>query len=428
MDVLKEGRGMATAHQLPSSPARSRLALLVATVAIAGLTAVVRNVGWHRSVASADAMTVAPALGMPGAPPSSPEGLRERIADMESRLRERPHDTGAAVLLADALLRQGRVTGDGRPAARAAGIVEAALGDDPSAYDPLRMLGAIYLSQHRFRDALEIGHRARRLRPHDAWNYGVVADALIELGDYDKAFETIDTMAAMRPNAAAYARVSYARELRGDLDGAIDAMRMAANAVGARDPEAQAWHASQLGELYLRTARLDDAEREFRRASFSFPDYLLAMVGLGKVAAARGERASALDIYLQQFKRSPTLDLAARIGDIYLEDGNTAQAERYFQLAEDLAGPAIAQTESTLALFLAEHNRRLPEAVRIAEAVSAARRDIFTEDALAWAYFKMGRLKDAFIASQRALRTGTRDAEILRHAEAIRGAYERTQS
>lgn len=79
-------------------------------------------------------------------------------------------------------------------------------------------------------------------------------------------------------------------------------------------------------------------------------------------------------------------------------------------------------------MFLAEHDRRQPEAVRIAEAVSTARRDIFTEDALAWAYFKTGRLKEAFAASQRALRTGTRDAQILRHAADIRRAYERTQS
>jgi tetratricopeptide (TPR) repeat protein len=249
-----------------------------------------------------------------------------------------------------------------------------------------------------------------------------MADALIELGEYDQAFETIDTMAGMRPNAAAYARVSYARELQGDLDGAIQAMQMAAKATDARDPEAQAWYASQLGELYLRTGKLDDADREFRRSSFIFPDYLIAMVGMGKVKAARGDHADALPIYLQQLKRTPTLDLAARIGDVYRHEGNVAQAEHYFQLAEDLAGPAIAQTEPNLALFLAEHDRRLAEAVQIAEAVSRVRHDIFTEDALAWAYFKTGRLKAALSASQRALHTGTRDPQIVRHAFEIQRA------
>jgi tetratricopeptide (TPR) repeat protein len=413
---------METAQYPSAASARSRLALVVGTIAIAVFAAVVRDVGWHRSIESADAISVAPAIGMPGAPPSSTEGLRERITDMENRLRERPHDGGAAVLLAEALLRQGRVTGDGRPAARASEVLKAALKDNPSAYDPLRMLGAIYLSQHKFRDALEIGRRARDLRPHDAWNSGVMADALIELGEYDQAFEATDTMAGMRPNAAAYSRVSYARELRGDLDGALEAMQMAASATTSRDPEAQAWYASQLGELYLRIGKLDDADLEFRRASFVFPEYLIAMVGMGKVKAARGDHASALAIYLQQLKRSPSLDLAARLGDLYLREGNSAQAEHYFQLAEDLAGPAIAQTESNLALFLAEHDRRLADAVHIAEAVSRVRHDIFTENALAWAYFKTGRLKEALAASERALRTGTRDPQILRHVSEIQRA------
>jgi tetratricopeptide (TPR) repeat protein len=416
---------MATAQHKSAGPARSRSALVVGAIAIAALAAVVRNVDWPGPVESADAISIAPAIGMPGAPPTSAEGLSERITEMEDRLRERPHDVGAAVLLADALLRQGRVTGDGRPAARAGDVLKAAVIDSGGSYDALRMLGAIYLSQHRFREALEIGRRARDRRPQDAWNYGVIGDALIELGEYDQAFEAIDTMAGMRPNAAAYARVSYARELQGDLDGALQAMLMAANATAPRDPEAQAWSASQLGELYLRTGRLADADREFRRASFIFPDYLLAMVGLGKVKAARGDHAAALDIYLQQLKRSPSLDLAARIGDVYVQQENPAEAEHYFQLAEDLAGPAIAQTEPNLALFLADHNRRLPDAVRIAEAVSAIRHDIFTEDALAWAYFKTGRMKEALAASQRALRTGTRDPQLLRRADEIQRTQRR---
>ena len=38
---------------------------------------------------------------------TSAEGLRQRIAEMESGCEERPHDAGAAVLLADALVASG---------------------------------------------------------------------------------------------------------------------------------------------------------------------------------------------------------------------------------------------------------------------------------------------------------------------------------
>ncbi|HUK36918.1 MAG TPA: hypothetical protein VLV86_23550, partial [Vicinamibacterales bacterium] len=77
---------------------------------------------------------------------------------------------------------------------------------------------------------------------------------------------------------------------------------------------------------------------------------------------------------------------------------------------------------SMLARFLAEHDRNLPEAVRLAEGEASGRRDIFTEDALAWVYFKSGRLDDAATAIALAMRTGSRDRSILYHAAAIASA------
>jgi len=353
------------------------------------------------------------------AAPTNADGLRRRIGEMEERLRARPADASAAVPLADALLRQARATTDPRPAGRAEAVLKAVLRETPAEYDALRMLGAIYLSEHRFREALDVARRARDLRPTDAWNYGVIGDALVELGDYDKAFEAFDTMASMRPSATAYARVAYGRELRGDMSGAVEAMQIAEQSTAAQDVEARAWYAAQLGELHLRSGNFDAATREYRRAAFLFPNYPHAMVGLGKVKVASGDRDGALDLFLAQLKRTPTLDVAARIGDLYAERGDRIESERYYQLAEDLAGPPAAQTEANLALFLAERGRKLPQAITIAEAVAADRADIFTEDALAWTYYQAGRLTEAAAASQRALRTGTRDERILSHAAQI---------
>jgi len=411
---------------MTTSSRAARLARL-RWVAVTILAATVAAVAPHvisRAKPSRDSeeVSVGPAVGMPGAPPTTTSGLIERIKEMEARLRAQPDDTGAAVLLADALLRQARATNDGRPAGRASEVLSAALKEHPGQYDLLRMLGAIYLSQHRFRDALEIARRSRDLRPDDAWNYGVLGDAHVELGEYADAFDAFDTMMALRPNAAAYARVAYARELQGDVDGALSAMQRAARATAPNDPEAQAWYAAQTGELYIKVHKLDDADREFRRAVFLFPNYPLAVIGHGKVRVARGDRDGALAIYLEQLKRTPTLDLAARIGDLYAARGDAAQADHYYQLAEDLAGPGVVQTEAHLALYLADHDRKLSDAVTIAEAVAAKRHDIFTEDALAWAYYKTGRFNDAYVASQRALRTGTRDEALLARADRIRAA------
>ena len=71
------------------------------------------------------------------------------------------------------------------------------------------------------------------------------------------------------------------------------------------------------------------------------------------------------------------------------------------------------------ARFLADRPGRAADAVRVAETAIAERRDIFTADALAWAYFKAGRTADASLAIGRALRTGTLDAHIRCHAAVI---------
>ena len=102
----------------------------------------------------------------------------------------------------------------------------AVLHDEPLEYDARRMLGAVYLSQHRFRDAIREGERARDQRPRDDWNYGVIGDGHLELGEYDQAFAAFQTMMNLRPTAGAYARAAYALELRGRLDAALEAMQL----------------------------------------------------------------------------------------------------------------------------------------------------------------------------------------------------------
>jgi tetratricopeptide (TPR) repeat protein len=401
---------------------RSRSGWIAVAVLAGAAAAAVPHFGEWTALPVNPSFTTAPAVGMPGGASTSAEGLRQRIDEMEKRLANQPSDAGAAVLLADALLRQARATNRSGPTARATGVLLQALKGNPGQYDVLRMLGAIHLSQHRFREAAEVARQARELRPGDAWNYGVLGDASIELGDYDQAIAAFEAMMNLRPNAAAYARVAYARELRGDLDGALSAMQMASKATPGHDPEAQAWYTTQIGELHLKRGALDAADRAFRQAAFFFPNHPAATLGGAKVKLARGDADGALAIYLDELGRTRTVDLAARIGDLYAARRDRDAAERYYRLAEDLAGPDAAQTEAALALFLAEHDRDIPRAVRIAEAVAAVRHDIFTEDALAWAYYKAGRIAEAFDASRRALRTGTRDERIVSHAAQIASA------
>ena len=287
------------------------------------------------------------------------------------------------------------------------------------------MLGAVYLAQHRFLAALEAGRKAQQMRPDDPWNYGVIGDAAIELGRYDEAFAAFDRMGSLKPTAAAYARIAYARELQGNLDGAVTAMRMAIEATSPQDPEGIAWAWSQLGALHLQKGEVDQAAAAYDRALFAFPRHPYARAGQARVAVARGDFDRGLAIYREQLAQAPTPELAAQIGDLLQRRGDVEGARAAWAEAERLeldGWKDESPQPAALARLLAERDLQPQEAVRLAREAARERDDIFTNDALAWSLYRTGALDEAWAASERARRTGTRDRRILFHAAAIAAA------
>lgn len=351
--------------------------------------------------------------------------LAATVDRMERRLASNPADGDAVVRLAQASIRVQRINGDAAAVATAERRLRALLSAAPDHYDAQRMLGPVLLSQHRFRDAIREAERAREMDPADAFNDGVIGDASIELGDYDRAFAAFDRMGARRPGPPAYARVAYALELKGNVDAALESMRMAADGTSAHDAEGQAWHYAQLGHLLLQRGRLGDAKREFERAAFTFANHPYALAGLARVKIAEGDDRGALGLYQQLHARTPTPETAAMLGDLEARRGQADRAESYYLEAERLERDGWAFEEpqpQALARFFAERGRKIEEAVTLAEEAAGRRHDIFTMDALAWSYYQAGRLGEASIAADGALRTGTRDPRILYHAAAIKYA------
>src|SRR6185369_3856510 len=106
-------------------------------------------------------------------------------------------------------------------AVRAEEVARAALRLSPGDEPVQRVLGAVLLSRHRFAEASAEAERLSVRRPKDAALQGIIGYGRVELGDYDEGFAAFDRMIALRPDATSYARVSYARELQGDLRGAL---------------------------------------------------------------------------------------------------------------------------------------------------------------------------------------------------------------
>ena len=252
------------------------------------------------------------------------------VGTMTGRLAANPGDAAAVVSLSNALIRLQRVNNDGRAVIAAEEHLRAFLERQPDHYDARRMLAAVLLSEHRFADAIKEANAAMAVDPRDAWNYGAAGDGYMELGDYTRAFETFDRMGRLQPGPSAYARTAYALEIKGDLDGALDYMRKAADGTSPNDAESQAWHFAQVGDLLLKLGRLSQARLEYERADATFPGHPMAVTGLARIRMLDGDLAGARLMLQSQLARTATPDLAMAVGELSLSLGEHAAADQVF--------------------------------------------------------------------------------------------------
>ena len=151
------------------------------------------------------------------APPQDTESL---IAGLQAAVKADPADASGYALLGEAYYQRARETGDPAYYSRAEGSFNAALNRDPNELTATLGKGTLALARHDFQAGLDLAQRARRLAPDLVRPYAVLADAQIELGRYAAAAGSLERMAALKPTLATYSRISYYRELDGDLGGA----------------------------------------------------------------------------------------------------------------------------------------------------------------------------------------------------------------
>ncbi len=343
------------------------------------------------------------------------------IAGLQQRLRENPKDFSSHIDLANAYLQKVRETGDPSLYTKAEDLLDRAEKIDPRNAELSATRGVLALGRHDFPRALEYGERAVELNPGSAGYYGIVGDAQIELGSYDEAISSYQNMVDRRPDFASYSRVAHARELYGDPEGAIRAMRDAIEA-GSPVGENAAWAYVQLGNLRFTTGRLDEAAEDYDRSLKAFADYPPAMAGQARVAAARGELERAADLYRRAFDRMPLPEHAIALGDVYAEMGNRKEAEQQYGLVRALDRLFRANgvnTDLEIARFYADHDIELRTSLEKARSAYEARPSIHAADVLAWTLYKTGDHKEAQRYSSEALRLGTRDPLMLFHAGMI---------
>jgi tetratricopeptide (TPR) repeat protein len=344
----------------------------------------------------------------------------ERLAaSLQSTLAANPRDEHSWALLGLAYEQRARETGDPSYYTKADGALHRALALDSKDYLVWSGLGSLALSRHEFAEALRLGGRAHALAPAIAMNYGIVGDALIELGRYPEAFRAFDTMSHIQPSLTSYSRISYARELLGRTGAAIGAMKLA-------------WTHVQLGKLYFGHGRYAAAAREERAALAIFPGYAYGLDALAQSEAALGKLRLATSLEREAVERIPLPQYVSFLGDLYRVTGRPVSARRQYALIGAifrLLNANGVRTDLQQALFDADHGIRLD-----ASALARVRRahderpSVERDDALAWALARNGRCREALHYSERSLRLGTQDALKFFHRGFVERCLGRTAS
>jgi tetratricopeptide (TPR) repeat protein len=287
---------------------------------------------------------------------------------------------------------------------------------NPQSQAAMLLRGHVLQNLHQFKESEAL---ARRLVDQRGlcFDYGLLGDALMEQGRLKEAVEAYQRMMNLKPDLHAYARAAHIRWLKGDLDGAIEAMQLAVSAASPLDPESAAWVHTRLASYELQAGRLEEAEERCALALSFHSNYAPTLLLQGKMLLSQNKPDRAVELLQTAAKLNPlpeyqwALDESLRAAGSRGDEAATIEAQ--------LRKHGAASDPRTYALFLATRHESPETALQLAKAEFGSRGDVFTHDALAWALAAAGKINEARTEMGRALAEGTKDGRLFFHAAVI---------
>jgi len=365
----------------------------------------------------------------PAAPLASDDKPTEQaIRFLEERVKSDPEDFSASSKLAGLYLQRLRETGDVAYLDLTFRAARASLDSVPDVRNAggLAALAQAEFAAHDFAGARDHAVRLTELEPRKSYPQGILGDALLELGDYEKAEIAYKKIVALDGGISHHSETRFARlaQLKGDNAGAekhlATALTLALNFPVPR--ETVAWLRWQLGETAFSVGDYETAEKHYQGSLVTFPDYHRAIASLGRVRAARGDLQAAIEQYEKAVRLLPDPNYVAALGDLYKLAGREDDAKRQYELVEQIGRLSElngALYNRQMALFYADHDLKAEDAYRLAAKEYEARKDVYGADALAWTALKANKITEAQAAMKDALRLGTQDAKLFYHAGLI---------
>ena len=355
---------------------------------------------------------------------------RGKVDELKKKLEKDPNDVKVRLQIATIYLSEARITGEHPyyyPAVLK--ILDGVLYLNPNNFEATTYKSSVKMSQHQFAEARDLAEAARKINPDNAYVYGVLVDANVELGYYKEAVAMSDKMQAMKPSLESYSRASYLREIYGDFQGSISAMKLAVEA-GMPGSEPFCWSKKTLGHLYESTGELEKAQQQYDDILVVRPSYAFAYGGKATILKEKKQYDKALEMLDKAAKIMPEFSFHEEMAEIYDLQGNHEKAlNKYEEVAlmldEDAkSGHAVdlelcklytkaGKMDLALKHGLIEYKKRP--------------RNIDVNHAMAVVAFKSNDFKKAKEYLSVAMSTGSKDPELLMDASKIDKSLANTQ-
>ncbi len=409
-----------------TSPTDSRTAhtahcRLVTAIAVCWLAVAGCSSSGRVEPGSAKGPTLAPSTSR--ASTRAGDDLSASVARYQATLEQDPKNWYAWANLGSAYVQQGRITADPTYYPKAQTALQRSLNlESQQNFVGMTGMAALTAARHDFSGSLRWSRRAASVNAYSASAYSIMTDALNELGRYDEALTSVQRAVNLKPGVQTFTRVSYARELRGDVPGAIDAMRRAR--VDAFSPADVAFCDYYLGLLYFNSGNLATAMRAFEAGLRADPTYALLYEGRAKVNAARGHVDAAVRDFQTVVSRYPSPEYVVEFGDYLTAIGRRTQAQAQYDLVdviERLFRANGVNQDLEITTFEAEHGQA-SAAIAAGREEWGRRHSIIVADALGWALHAAGRNPEALRYAKIATRLGYRNSLYYYHRGMIEKA------
>ncbi|MBJ7881191.1 tetratricopeptide repeat protein [Gelidibacter salicanalis] len=287
---------------------------------------------------------------------------------------------------------------------------------------PLKSLAANYISQHKFKEALQLLHKAEMNGDHLKDTQKMLFDVHLELGNYKLAKAYLEKFENMS-DFDYLIRLSKWSDHQGNLDAAIEYMEQAkAIAESSNLKSIKQWSYTNLADFYGHAGKIQDSYEHFLKALELDPNDAYAKKGIAWIVYSHEKNADeALRILNTVTKDYHAPDYYLLKSQIYEFKGDVVakkeQIALYNSAVKDKAYGAM-YNQYNVQLYTQE-NMNLQEAINIAMIEIENRPTPHSYDLLAWSYFKNGQLNEALSLTEKYVLGHTSEPMALYHSAEI---------